>query len=473
MCLSPITIPNPTKYISTKHADQFMLQVPCGHCAECEQNNSSQWFYRAWYEFEDCLKAGGFVLFDTLTYDNEHLPHISDFMSISKENDFPCFNHQHVRKFRDLLTKRVKRAGYDDVNIRVFLSSEYGVDDRYTHRPHYHVLFYVTGNISPLVLSRFVGQLWIYGRTDGLPYQTDYYVTSKNVITRDAPLATRLRTCNYVTKYVQKSCEFQSEIDKRINYVMNEIVEKMPEGWSETEHCRRLRLRLKRHCNQFHRQSQHFGESALQDIDFEQLKKDGCLWMPSVNHVKIAVPLPTYYKRKLFYDLVKFNGSRYWQLNDLGKEYRQAREQVLIDKLKEKFDCLCMDYNIKDVDTVSLSRYVYKRRGRFIGLLPESTLETRYNDIDYISYITCSDKEHFGQRGIVRKWLGDTQQGYISHTLESCLTLPAFISKFVFFDPAKEKELNKLYSYTAVRNKAKQDAYVARQRLANLYCVVS
>lgn len=103
MCLSPITIPNQTKYISLRHRDQFLMQVPCGHCAECQRTLSNQWYFRSYYEWIDVEKSGGYVLFDTLTYSNKYLPHLSDTWSfLSYSEDFPCFDFLHIRNLREV-----------------------------------------------------------------------------------------------------------------------------------------------------------------------------------------------------------------------------------------------------------------------------------------------------------------------------------------------------------------------------------
>ena len=214
MCYNPITIVNPTKYVSLKYRDRFLLQVPCGHCAQCQKNKSNEWYYRSYYQMLDTFQQNGFVLFDTLTYAPKYLPMISDYVHV--DSDFPCFNSDHLRKFVARLRQRCKRK-YNS-NFTYFISSEYGTSQRHTHRPHYHALFFVTGDIKPLEFSALVAELWYYGRTDGVPYKTNNYVLHNTFSSDD--FASSLRTCKYVSKYVQKSCTFQREIDKRIQSVM-------------------------------------------------------------------------------------------------------------------------------------------------------------------------------------------------------------------------------------------------------------
>ena len=483
MCLSPITIPNQTKYVSLRFRDRFLQQVPCGVCSECQQLNSNQWYFRTYYEWLDVQKAGGYVLFDTLTYSDKYLPHLSDTWNfLSKSEDFPCFDYLHIRNFLQNLRIRLIRAGFLKNSFRYFLSSEYGSHDYYkvngvvrraTHRPHYHLLLFVYDNrIQPLYLSRLISELWKFGRTDGVPYHSYRYVMDKNVILSSSVLASKLRVCRYVTKYVQKSCKFQHELDKRItkvlfrmaDYVCTDNSNFTVDEWLESENCHREKLKLLRYVNQFHRQSQHFGESALEDIDLNQLYKDGCLFMPDSKHVKIAVSLSTYYKRKLFYELVEFNGRRYWQLNDEGLNYFRFRESFNFDRLFSRYDCVNAQYHL-GLDVASLVDYVLNWRGTIIADLPSSRLQDRFDCIDLFNYSTCSDKLHFGCRGLSPFFLGESQLGYISDKIVSRISLSDFITRFCYFDQDLEKQLSILYSYMHDKSVKAQAAFELRQHM--------
>lgn len=481
MCLSPITIPNQTKYVSLSYSDRFLLEIPCGRCAECASVMSSQWYYRSSSEF-DSLPSDGYVMLDCLTYSNKYLPRLSQFWSFldKKRENFSCFNYRHVRNFVENLRIKLKRLGYNDT-FRYFLSSEYGTDDRYTHRPHYHVMFYISSGIDPLLLSRLISQSWLFGRTDGIPYKTRRYVLDHNVIPKRS-LGSRLRSCSYVTKYVQKSCEFQSELDKRIDKVMWRAAEYacrqstdmsctplQPEDWLSSEYAHRERLKLMRYVNQFHRQSQHFGEVALRDLDLNQLFRDGCLYMDDPNGVKIPVPLPSYYKRKLFYEQVSVNGSRYWQLTELGREYNSVRSSVSRDFLLDRYRSIVLQYRLPINDLDELVDYVFFSRGRIIADNPESTFEQRVSDCDLFNYSSSSDKLQFGCRGLSPHWLGDAQQGYSSSSIIDRISLSDFIAHNCVFKQHFEDELKLIRSKMIEFNRSKQSAHQLKQRLRNIY----
>ena len=87
MCLNPTTIRNPTKSIYKHGGQPLLLDVPCGHCAECKKNKRKEWRFRTYYEVESTVKNGGYVYFDTLTYAPEHVPMLSHFVDLDSIND--------------------------------------------------------------------------------------------------------------------------------------------------------------------------------------------------------------------------------------------------------------------------------------------------------------------------------------------------------------------------------------------------
>lgn len=474
MCLSPINIPNQTKYVSLKYRDRFLMQVPCGTCVECQKTMSNQWYYRAWYEWNDLIKSNGFALFDTLTYRPKDLPHLSRYWSeLPKSSDYPCFDPSEIRKFIESLRIRIKRAGFGDC-MRYFLASEYGTHRNYTHRPHYHIVLYIHNSVvDPLWLSSQIASLWKYGRTDGIPYKSRKYVLEHNTVFSHASIGTKLRTCHYVTKYVQKSCRFQEELNKRVGIVMWNLANfadpVTPDKWLQTEFARRERLKLLRYVNQFHRQSQHFGESALGDLDLNELIRDGCLYMPDTSGIKIPIPLPTYYKRKLFQEQVEFNGAKYWQLTDFGKYYKDIRQPLTQKILEDRYWCVIHQYHLPITDVSELVDYVFNHRGRIKGDLDESTLEERCNDIDFFNYSTPSDKLNFGTRGLTTEFLGESQVGYKTHHLFGRIPISGFIAKYCIFDAHFEEELEMIRSRLFDYNRSRESAFRLRQRLQNVY----
>ena len=336
MCYSPINIINPSKYVSLRYRDRYVMQVPCGKCAACRTAKSNEWTYRLYQHALDTFH-NGFVLFDTLTYNKESLPHISDYVDISPAVDFPCFSSYDLRLFVADLRQRCKRQ-YKS-NFSYFIASEYGTSENHLHRPHYHALFFVNGSIKPLEFSRLVAAAWHRGRTDGIPFRSPNHVLD-NVF--DSMSAGALRSLKYVCKYIQKDCTFQKNIDARLDLIMYDISKRFVDmgldDWPQSSHYWRIREMISRKINQFHRQSTFLGASALSDLDLIEIFNTGSVFMPDNKVVVRKIPLPTYYKRKLFYELVEVDGSLSWQPTELGYQYLEFRQKFQKEQMRLRFD---------------------------------------------------------------------------------------------------------------------------------------
>ena len=82
MCLFPRSIRNPTKHIYKNGGQPLTMDVPCNQCAECKKNHRLQWHFRSYHHVNECVKNGGYVLYDTLTYAPEHLPWLSQYVDM-------------------------------------------------------------------------------------------------------------------------------------------------------------------------------------------------------------------------------------------------------------------------------------------------------------------------------------------------------------------------------------------------------
>lgn len=463
MCYSPVDIVNPSKYVSLRYRDRYVMQVPCGKCAACAAAKSNEWTYRLYHHSLDTFN-GGFVLFDTLTYDNAHLPHISDYFKVDSAVDFPCFSSRDLRLFVADLRQRCKRKFKS--NFSYFIASEYGTSERHLHRPHYHALFFVKGLINPLEFSRLVADTWKRGRTDGLPWRSPTHVLD-NVF--DSMTAGAIRSLKYVCKYIQKSCQFQKQIDARLDFIMNDITERFIsqglENWSESSHYWRVRESISRKINQFHRQSTFLGASVLSEIDLNEVFDTGALRMPDNDLVVKSIPLPTYFKRKLFYELVEVDGSKSWQPTELGLDYLAARLKSQLKDLSLKFQATITQLGLK-FDSSKLADYVLNSRGRFRGTNP-STLIERLRDIDFFNYVNRYDKEWFGKSGLSRTWHGNSSVGY-NRSKIIFESVASFISRNVYFDRTCEDILGKIFEHRKKVDAGRQRLYQETQRLSNL-----
>lgn len=330
-CLNPIHIHNTAKYFGNS-ASPFDLAVPCGECSECKKAMQNEYYFRAAYQCEETLNCHGFVYFDTLTYAENHLPHIADFVpELDKRSmlNHSCFNLDHYRKFFVRLRRKLDYYGYDAKQVKYFMCSEYGTDETKTHRPHYHILFFCTDpKLDSLILSDFVADCWPYGRTDGKPYKGVTYVMNHTFDERKDRAYMR-NVCNYVAKYVTKNSSFDSTIESRIKLLVQRLCPKDP---------KEFRRRLKRNMCEFHRQSQGFGIYGLKYNDVNEVYSTGMLKLADSEHIVTHIPLPMYFQRKMFYDLTHDKlGNKCWRLNEKGVQYRLDRLDDTIDRAAVKY----------------------------------------------------------------------------------------------------------------------------------------
>lgn len=339
MCLKPIKIQNPAKKYDLKGGQSLLLEVPCGHCAECKKNKRLEWHFRAYHQCQDTINNGGYVYFDTLTYADETIPKLSHYVDISQMkgvNDFTCFNHSHWRNFLKNMRRQLYYH-YKGASFKYFLTSEYGTDPTRTHRPHYHILFFVNGPIHPFEFSNLVSKCWDFGRTDGLPFQPQRYVAEHvygynlGYESECTPFELCTKICNYVSKYVTKDSTFQKEIDNRIE-LLNKYIDddKLKD--------------ITRSVDMFHRCSQGFGLGYLRSIsndEYQFLYTNGACRISDSTRIKCVIKLPLYFKRKLFYDCLKREDkSIFWQLNARGIEYQQQHLIKCIDKVATNYKLL-------------------------------------------------------------------------------------------------------------------------------------
>lgn len=316
MCLKPIKILNPTKVVSRTGGQPLVLEVACGKCADCKKRKRLEWHFRSFHEVNSCVNHGGYCYFDTLTYRDEDVPHLSRFIDCTEYGitDFMCFDSTDWRNFLKNLRRQLNYH-YPGISFKYFLTSEYGTDERFTHRPHYHILFFINSRVlDPYEFSLLVSKCWKFGRTDGLPYKTRKEV-AEHVYGYD--LGQKgcndfLKVCSYVSKYITKDSSFQKEIDSRLSIIQKSL--------SEDDFNK-----LKRNVSMFSRCSQSFGISYLKTLDkdeYSSIMNDGICRIKDTDKIVLTIPLPLYYKRKLFYTCKKDDdGTLYWLPNSRGLEY--------------------------------------------------------------------------------------------------------------------------------------------------------
>lgn len=438
-CFRPISILNPSKRFDTNGGHRFELTVPCGSCSECKKSQYNEWYFRAYYQARSTFDNGGYLLFDTLTYKPACLPHLSKYIDdIPRAFNYPCFSRRDIQLFFKRLRINLTRKGYDvSDGLKYFLSSEYGTDENHLHLPHYHIIFYVTANIPPIVLSRAISSSWSFGRTDGARYKGIGYVMQRRVFDSKSDTLSIQFVSRYVTKYVMKDSEF----DKQINFRLTNLLKS--KGYDEKSFEGKKYIRdLRRYVAQFHIQSQGFGAQFVNYNSHVDLIERNVIRLPdSVSTVKF-IPLPTYMKRKLFYQIVKdFRGLPKWVLTDFGQIWKCRRTFESIDLLSSHFSNWYSNLGnfVGDFDTqarnftmllldgrsfydfakyISLYKGVIKSDGyipSFDFWIPLISVDSFRNGVakPLFSYTNMYDRHHYGFPFLSDAYLGDSTNGYI------------------------------------------------------------
>ena len=105
------------------------VNIPCGHCEECNKSKSRSWAFRILKEAEKYNNN----FFITFTYDDEFLPMVRVY-----DNYVNTLIYDEISKFNKKLKTYLKRKGLNST-FRFYGVGEYGSK---TLRPHYHVIYF-------------------------------------------------------------------------------------------------------------------------------------------------------------------------------------------------------------------------------------------------------------------------------------------------------------------------------------------
>ena len=277
------------------------------------------------------------------------------------------------------------------------------------------------------------------------------------------------KKANYVSKYVQKSSSFDKIIKSRV-YAL------IAREYSLSRDAVRDFVRndgkdIFRNyydlVKQFHRQGNNFGAALFNYNSLDEILSSGMIKVQDSKMVVRHIGLPMYYKRRLFYDMVKdFRGVRTWKLNDLGRDWKLHRCLDGVNLLARHFgdwfnnlpsyfppanDLYSFSDRLAHIDQTrsriidllgsrswfDFARYIAIYKGRvtssderfreFLGSPKADELDVWLfgfaNDIEEINhtfnYATRSDKELFGARFVCAEWLGDVQTGLVPNHLSN------------------------------------------------------
>lgn len=303
MCTNKILIRSNSRFIDVVSAPRLYRYVNCGCCAECQNVRMAEYQLRLYYEQQRCLDAGGFVLIDCLTYSDDYLPRLHRYFDVPLNYGYKCFDSMDVRLFLVRLRQHLRRLGYKDDVFSYFYVGEFGTDERYTKRPHYHIVFFVrNAGITPEAFSLMVSENWYLGRTDGLAWrgveQLRYNTIDSSV--GDSRLSA---ISSYLAKYLFKSQSLIKAAFHKAMVVVSRITGKR--SFNELDYSERLLFQsVRKRFLPFHRQSQGFGLYALQCVPQDYIDRNQKIYFKSGSFV-FDIPLPLYYSRKLYFTLKK------------------------------------------------------------------------------------------------------------------------------------------------------------------------
>lgn len=318
------------------------LFVPCGKCEDCIRTQQNEWFFRAYNEYLTFLNQGGVCYIPTLTYNDEHLPHVV-ITEDETEIMLPCFSHSHIRSFMRKLRKYVERLGYPSEGIKYIICCEFGGKKG---RPHYHCGIFFPYRFSPMDVANDQIALKLFRRA---------WINGFVGVGRKGLRVVGIQGIRYAMKYVCKDMSFFCQ--KQMFVDGNEVKEFDFSKWldSLTNDEKRYKKELIKDSTPRHWQSTYFGISfldKLKDYDDSQV-----LDLLSENKYRLLTsndgefPIPRYYHTKLerfaIDSVDKICGSRKQYFNDLG---RLVRFRTLMKSI-ERFEKDLQGYNDEYVKT--------------------------------------------------------------------------------------------------------------------------
>lgn len=326
-CLNPITIYNKSENISFR-GSSLVYQVPCCTCANCRKNKENEYKLRSFIEYQSTLSKGGFVYFDTLTYNNANLP---------KTNGISHFRKEDIQMMIKKLRVYLNRDGYDAYkNLKYFVTSEYGGKK---HRPHYHCIFYISFSIDVKKFWRYLNKAWIYGFIDRMK------TSPKRIVNSECAL-------NYVAKYITKDQSWIDAVDEKVEQLQKRCIDPI------------LFKNVAKQLQPFFLSSKGYGKDLLKFVNIADILKNGYISIKDRNIFRTKYAIPMYYTRKLFYDLQKKeDGSIHWHLNDFGINYKVNRLDEKIAMVAKHYETVYNNidaYNINNalVDVDYLKYYL-------------------------------------------------------------------------------------------------------------------
>lgn len=495
MCKTPIVLRNPCKNFDDT-ADRLFISAPCNHCSECNNNKRFQWQVRVYYQYLECIEKGGFVIFMTMTYDDFHLPlvKVDKKMIYKRDNEgsietclvenngsikevsdivedsvvMSCFSKKDIQDFTKAVNTDVKRL-YPCTEFKYFVSSEYGDDKLYvsrrgikskgTHRPHYHGLFFFTGEIPFEEAKRILSRHWkgelkrqplrdkncrpLYDEHGRIKTECKLLGTHRGLIdftSRKGVITEKGRVdgvgaIGYVCKYVQKDLN------------NDEILRKHLEHFAHGDFC--FGDAKPRELLPFNMQSAGMGMYVVDYTNFhspgliEQGKCKFPMYKQGSKEIEYQViDLPLYVERKVFCYDQKETPNRAYIYNEEGIKMLTNRAVAKRQNLVDKIEDLLRNYN-DQIDNDVLCQISLKANRHY--LRPLDFIEDLKSNMGYFSvkqlvdyaillkdYININENnelvssQYVSEQGLTKQQ-NNTNGQYVYDVLECELTENEFI----------------------------------------------
>lgn len=366
------------------------LTVPCGHCEDCLLQAQNDIMIRSISEFDDCIKSGGKVSFLTFTYSNDHVPittyslnedgsdlNFSSLFYKDIDGSQPwVFNFCKVRiqKMLNSVRKNLERHGVVNA-FRYMIVPEYGSDDRYTQRPHFHAIFY----LSPDFLKHYPSSLGIFQR---------YWNYGKVSISKEhGEFLSNVDAIKYTSKYLSKTLLLTRlrQFKKFYNFIKSNIntLKPIDYKYNVTPHGLFRYYMRKTGSSLFILKSINYGGSELKKLrsflinsDYSTFSKIIQQGYPLIKDGQITyLRYPSYYLRKLFYDI---NDDGTYQLNFYGHQFRRYTLDESIESDMKNISNIVLDnlFSGSSSDSIMWKTYCDER--------PSSRLTRLFDDPHFL-----------------------------------------------------------------------------------------
>lgn len=360
MCINCKTVKVKTKYFYPGYCSRAFLPVGCGVCQDCIDTVHRDYFVRLSSEFEACDKSGGLCIFLTYTFNENNVPCVRysynpdtediDFFEESLSaysSEIPfiySFRKTDLQVYFNSTRKYFERLGIDKP-FRYFVVGEYGSDESYTQRPHFHALLFLSPNLvnfyhrtfphysdlSSIILEDF-SKYWF----NGIVSESKKYGLIVN----------NTHCMHYVSKYISKNNALSNlrRFSVFQDFILTNYDRINPVDFKYDKSPQSLFRHYIRKVGSgfFVLKSKNFGCQVLDRfsdvISDDNISKLCDIWLDGfkfeANGEMHSFPFSMYYFRKLFYNF-RSDGSYY--LSDLGFKFRCELTKRSVSYFLDKF----------------------------------------------------------------------------------------------------------------------------------------